>query len=220
MEFSFDKIKQFKFPLFFILLFVFLNSCSQNLPETKNVTSTMILDYKDEDSLPDTHLSFFVETNSNVTRADSIEIYSIKYDYRWKADDLIKIANNKRQWAGYSNFAIPEKLSKPDGNFIVKYIHADGEEREMNTYVSFNSKLYSAKATEIPEMMAEIKGRNYIAVFDKDGNLIIYGDKTKDLRNEESILKKYKDAFYTRDLWISNNSSILCLMPEVFLNKS
>lgn len=212
------KIKSNKILLSVFVLFGLL-SCSQNVPELKTVTTTAILDYATETSYPTARLSFFIETNSEVKRADSIEAYSKKYGYTWKTDNLIKIATSKKQWAGYTNFAIPETLSIPDGGYEVKYITADGEIAEANAYVNLDSKLLQAKADEIPEIMNEKHGRLNVAVFDKENNLIIYGEKVKDLRSEESILRKYKESVYYREVWATSGNSTLCLMPIVYLKK-
>lgn len=211
-----------KFSIFLILLFdlcVFASSCSQNVPEVKNVSTMAIFDYANNNDFPVARLSFFVESSSDARRAETIEVYSKKYGYTWKTDRLIKIATSKRQWAGYSNFAIPESLSIPDGSFVVKYHNADGESTESNAYVSFDSNFITSKVEDVPALMADKRGKLNVAVFDKDNNLLIYGEKTKDLRTEETILRKYKNAFYYRDVWTVGNNTMICLLPITYFKK-
>lgn len=208
---------------FVILLFAFFSfcnlSCSQNLPDLKSVNSSVIFDYSSEKSFPIIRYSFFVETVSDARRAESIEIQSKSTGYIWKCDELMKIANSKRQWAGYSNFVVPEGLSTPEGTFVIKYLSADGEEAQITTSLSYDNKFKSLTAEEVPEQIKEKNGKNNIAIFNRDSKLLYYGERTKDFKDEASMVRKYREAYYYRDVWITGNNSVMCLMPKTLIKK-
>lgn len=205
---------------FVFIFFSVLNlSCSQNLPELKSVNSAAIFDFATENSKPVVRYSFYVESTSDARRAEQIEVQSKKNGYIWKCDDLVKIANSKRQWAGYSNFVVPEGVTPPDGTFLIKYISADGEEAETSTFLSYDVKFVNITAAEVPEFAKEKNGRNNIAVFNRDNKILYYGEKTKDFKDEASILRKYREAYYYRDIWITGSNSVMCLLPKTLLRK-
>jgi len=205
--------------LIFALFSIVSLSCSQNLPEVKNVNSCAIFDFASENSKPSVRYSFFVESISDARRAEQIEIQSKKNGYIWKCDDLIKIANSKRQWAGYSNFVVPEGITPPDGTFLIKYISADGEEAETSTFLSYDVKFLDLTAAEIPDLVKEKNGRNNIAVFNRDNKILYYGERTKDYKDEAAILRKYREAYYYRDVWITGSNSVMCLLPKTLIRK-
>lgn len=73
MDINHSKLKISFFSILAILLFV---SCQQTLPELTQSNYSVIFDYKDEESLPTSRLSVFVESSSDVRRYNHIQVSS------------------------------------------------------------------------------------------------------------------------------------------------
>ncbi len=196
-----------------LILFI-LSSCSQNMPEIKNVNTAVILEYHDMNSLPSYRLSIFVDSSSDVHRSSHIEILSKNTGYKWECDSPVKIAGrNSRQWAGYTNFAVPDGSEIPAGMYDIKYMNADGESTESYFYISYDAECLSMKASETIEAMNSKGCRTNIALFDKDGILLYYGEQTPEFRDEASFLRNYSTAASYKKVLLASSSSLVCILP-------
>lgn len=197
----------------FVLSGIFMFSCSQNLPEAKYALPTVIFEYNTEDSLPKPRLSIFVESVSDVRRYSSISIKSIENNYVWDTDDIVKFRTGDRTYAGYANFVVPDGEEIPSGVYEITYINADDEKIDLRALVTYDSTFYQTKASEIPEYMKSKRGVSSIIIFNKNKEVMYFGEKREDLSNARKIWNKYKDAAFYQDVWSLSDNSVMCVMP-------
>lgn len=188
--------------------------CSENLPEVRSADYSLIFEYESENSYPTARLSVFVETLSDVRRADEIILVSENSDFSWETDDIIMLENSKKKWAGYTNFVLPEPEKIPEGRYSVTYIDATGEEVTADLNISYDKKLYSLKENQVNDYMIKNNRFKKIAVYDDLNTLIYYGEEEYDLNSNSKILNRYRSAAYKTVIWCNVNNSIICILPK------
>ena len=62
--------------------------------------------------------------------------------------------------------------------------------------------------------MAEKKGIEKIAVYDKEHILIYFGDRTEEFKTTRDIWNRYREAEYYQVIWYLRNGTIICIEPE------
>ena len=90
-------IKNF-FLFFFLILLVF--SCKQVSPEMRGVSTCVVFDYSDYQTLPQARLSIYVDSNSDVRRVDSIEINSLTTDLKWIIENIGSCLKRGKRFIG------------------------------------------------------------------------------------------------------------------------
>lgn len=211
---SFFKKKLTVFILIFAAVMALFISCSQNTPELTTTDYSVIFDYENAEALPEARLSIFAASASDVRRYERIRINSLETGFCWEVDNLTRLENEDLQWAGYTNLVAPENEKLPTGLYEITYFNADEKECTVNLEVNYDIGIYDVLLTGLAEYMAEKKGIEKIAVYDKAHILIYYGDRTEELKTTRDIWNKYRDAEYYQVIWYSVDGTVICIEPE------
>ncbi len=211
---SFFKKKLTVFILIFAAVMALFISCSQNTPELTTTDYSVIFDYENAEALPEARLSIFAASASDVRRYERIRINSLETGFCWEVDNLTRLENEDLQWAGYTNLVAPENEKLPTGLYEITYFNADEKECTVNLEVNYDIGIYDVLLTGLADYMAEKKGIEKIAVYDKAHILIYYGDRTEELKTTRDIWNKYRDAEYYQVIWYSIDGTVICIEPE------
>ena len=211
---SFLKKKLTVFILIFAAVMALFISCSQNTPELTTTDYSVIFDYENAEAVPEARLSIFAASASDVRRYERIRINSLETGLCWEVDNLTRLENEDLQWAGYTNLVAPENEKLPTGLYEITYFNADEKECTVNLEVNYDIGIYDVLLTGLAEYMAEKKGIEKIAVYDKAHILIYYGDRTEELKTTRDIWNKYRDAEYYQVIWYSIDGTVICIEPE------
>ncbi len=197
-----------------ILLYVlFMASCTQVVPEVKYSSLSVVFDYKDEKTLPSARLCVFVETVSDARRYESINVKCVQNGFTWDVNDVFKIKSYDRMYAGNTSLLVPEGEKIPTGLYDIVFYNADLEKVESQTTLNYDSEFYECKSGDIPEMMRKRGGRKNIAIYDKEGKMLYYGERTDKLDDTRKIWNKYRNAASFNEVWKLPNNSVICVMP-------
>lgn len=188
-------------------------SCSSNVPEIRSASASIIFEYANEDALPTSRFSVFVEAESDPRRFDSMKVESVSKDFEWETDDLDKIDGKNGKYAGYTNFVMPKGEKIPNGRYKVIYVNADEEEVEAEFYLDYNTKYYELKASQVADYMKNHNGINKIALYDENKIMLFFGERTDEYKTTRDIWYKFRDAQEFQDIWTSPNSSVICILP-------
>lgn len=188
-------------------------SCTQVVPEVKYSSLSVVFDYKDEKTLPSARLCVFVETVSDARRYESINVKSAQNGFTWDVNDVFKIKSYDRMYAGNTSLLVPEGEKIPTGLYDVVFYNADLEKVETQTNLNYDSEFYECKSGDIPEMMRKRGGRKNIAIYDKEGKMLYYGERTDKLDDTRKIWNKYRNAASFNEVWKLPNNSVICVMP-------
>lgn len=202
------------FSLFVFLTALFLLSCTQSLPEIRYSNLTVIFDYRDNDSLPDSRLSVFVESISDVRRYESINIVNNQNGFTWDVSQLIRVRSAEKMYAGNTNLKVPAGEMIPTGEYKIVYANADLEEVVSKGKLEYDSVFYETKASDIPDLMTQKKGLRYITIYDKSDKMIYYGERNAQLSDNRKIWNRYSNASYFHEIWILPDKSVICRMPK------
>ena len=196
-----------------LLSILLMASCTQVVPEVKYSSLSVVFDYKDEKTLPSARLCVFVETVSDARRYESINVKSAQNGFTWDVNDVFKIKSYDRMYAGNTSLLVPEGEKIPTGLYDVVFYNADLEKVETQTSLNYDSEFYECKSGDIPEMMRKRGGRKNIAIYDKEGKMLYYGERTDKLDDTRKIWNKYRNAASFNEVWKLPNNSVICIMP-------
>ena len=197
-----------------ILLSVFfMASCTQVVPEVKYSSLSVVFDYKDEKTLPSARLCVFVETVSDARRYESINVKCVQNGFTWDVNDVFKIKSYDRMYAGNTTLLVPEGEKIPTGLYDIVFYNADLEKVETHSTLNYDSEFYESKSGDVPEMMRKRGGRKNIAIYDKEGKMLYYGERTDKLDDTRKIWNKYRNAASFNEVWKLPNNSVICVMP-------
>lgn len=204
-----------KFIFFLLISFLFF-SCAQNLPAINSVTGTSIFDYESETSFPEMRLGVFVDVSSDVHRVASIKTVCLGNNFTWECQHPFQVTGNKKQYAGYTNFVMPENEGFLQGQYIVYYTDLNGNQESNMMNLSYDSKLLSMKVSELENYLTNHDGTENWAVFDSDSELLFFGEKNDNLRNLNDIWRRFPEAEYARTIWVLFNGRTMCILPVEF----
>lgn len=189
-------------------------SCSQNTPELSTTDYSVIFDYEKEDALPNARLTIFASSVSDVRRYEKIKITSLETGLCWEANNLVRLEADDIQWAGYTNLVAPENEELPTGQYEITYQNADEKECTITLDIHYDLELYEVLLSGLADYMAEKKGIEKIAVYDKEHILIYFGDRTEEFKTTRDIWNRYREAEYYQVIWYLRNGTIICIEPE------
>ena len=206
-------------PLFFIFLFL---SCAQNVPKLESTRKSVIFEYESEDAFPIARLSFFVETDKNVRRADKILLKNEETQYIWELEDLILFESVDRFYCGITNIQAPMGEKIPSGKYIANYVQLDGQENQISSFLKYDDKLYSMNYKEALEFFNDLILIKKIAIFDENNVLIHYGEKESKFETVRGIWNEYNNANYFYDVVFIKGNDVILILPRqnVELEKS
>ena len=201
----------------FILLIsvIFCISCSDSEPKVVASSSYVIFDYPDNLSNPSVRLAVFLETSSDVHRAQKFTLTSRETSFQWLCDEPVIFSNEKRKWAGYTDFVTPEDISLPGGFYDIQYV--DSQDRTYNTVVSVNYQEQFEKST-VDELDSLINGKfkENVALYDGENSVLYYGDMKDSWKTEKRIFQAYPAASYYRKCLVLSFSNSILLLPPVY----
>ena len=209
--------KKSRFFLIFAIL-PFLTSCSNVVCDVSDVQATVVFDYHDEDSLPDSRTCIFVKIDGDVSRTESIKIVNTENKYEWRVENPTLLQSKAGDWAGSANVRGEGENALPQGNYRLHYKNMAGEEAEMDFSVIYPAQFSEQQATDFPKALTDdsLTFSEKIAVYDKNGDLLFFGNIEK---NTDSILKKFPDADFIRVCYEDNSKKYMCFMPPEYLEK-
>ena len=187
-------------------------SCANTTPELLSSNATVIFDYRDDASVPQMRLSVFAETGSDVRRAEQIRIASQTSGYEWTEEEPQLIGSGNRQWAGYTNFAVPESQQFPQGQYDLFYTDAEEHTVQTSFSVAYPEKLTGSKSSDARSILGA-SAKEMLAVYMSDGTLIYYNTRKPEWKNDDSIWNDMKLASSIRICWTSSDGSVVCFMP-------
>ena len=191
-----------------------LISCSQNTPELSTTDYSVIFDYAGNDELPAARLSIFAASGSDVRRYERLRIKSIDTGLCWETDSISLLENDDVQWAGCTNLVAPEDEKLPVGRYEITYINADEKECTVSLDVRYDVDFYDVVLSGLADYMAEKRGIEKIAIYDKEHILIYFGDRTQELQSARGIWNVYRDAGTYQEIWYSRDGTVTCIGPE------
>ncbi|MBQ7158373.1 MAG: hypothetical protein IJS09_02965 [Treponema sp.] len=204
-------VKRFFFCLPILLAFSFF-SCSDANPQLILASGSMVFDYADENSLPQTRMAVFVQMESAVQRADSLEMESRDTGYHWRVSSPKLFQNGEKKWACYTNIQPPAKETIPAGVYDFRYIDATGEEAISSFIVAYPKNLLETKAGDVQKLLPSVTEN--LALYDKNNVLIFFGKTRSNWISNASILRDYPNAITKRRCLSADNNRVVCLMPE------
>ena len=200
--------------LTFIVFSAFFISCSQNTPEISFTDYSIIFDYEKEDELPAARLSVFAASGSDVRRYEKIRITSLDTGFCWETDNIARMESDEVQWAGCTNLVAPENEKLPVGKYEITYFNADEKECVVNLEVRYDIGFYDVLVSGLADYMAEKRGIEKIAIYDKEHILIYFGNRTEELQTTRDIWNKYREAEYYQVIWYTRDGKVICIEPE------
>lgn len=210
------KITIFSFILFFAGMF--FTSCSESEPEITDSVGYVVLDYFSESGTPSARISVFAETKSDVHRVDRIQLECVANKHKWICSDPLIFGNEKKQWAGYTDFYVPVSENVKSGMYELNYI--DAQENVVSRIINLNYDTDFLKMTGNQAALAEKKDfREEIAVYSESGTLLFYGMRKNNWRNDSSIFSSNRGAASYRVCYVSKVNSLVLMMPPVYKNK-
>lgn len=205
-----------KFSLGFFLCFfsIFVSfGCSQVTPEVISPEYSVIFEYNRDEKKPNARMSFFVEAVSDVRRFDSIKVICENGGYIWEFNDITRLENQNRQWAGNTNLVMPKNEVFPSGKYEITFKNADEKETSITMNVSYDSSFYSMDYHESEELLEKKNGTKKIAIYDKDKVMIYFADKNDSFNTSRGIWNLFSNAKYYQDIWMTPGNNIICIMP-------
>lgn len=209
------KINKVLIP-FFILFF--LLSCSQSTPVLTFTKWCVVFEYNN-DELPESRLSMFIEAGENVKRVERLIVSNESSNLSWTIEDLVLLQSADRLFCGYPNFVVQSEDRIPVGRYVITFVQADGTEKQISANVTYDEIFYNSKSQDIPRIMNEKNGSKKIAIYSQENDLLYYGDKKDSVETNEKIAKKYENALYYNEIWSTPNDTVICIMPEIFVRE-
>lgn len=210
---SYRKQLVFFLIILFISIFGFF-SCTDSVPRVQNVSCSMVYDFSDENSKPDSYLSVFASPECNVARIRSIKLVHEDTGLEWKCENPEKISGkSKKSWAGYSRFLPVAGESFPTGRYTFYFEDMAGNEEMGIFFINYPAGLSEATASEFP-LVLKVPNTLKITLYNDEDVVIYYGDMKKEWKESMSFIHEtYPKAVGYRYIYYANNGSILCLMP-------
>ncbi len=211
--------KTLAFFMLFLSSFLFaLLSCSASDPTFTSIESAIVFDYKDYSSEPASYLSFFVSSDSSFLRAKGMRLIHEQSLLEWDIEkpSVFKGVKNK-DWAGASNLVAAYGDSIPQGTYTLYYEDLAGQECEGTFSLSYPDD-FASKKLEDADFFSQQKKEVYIALFNKEKELIFFDKKRDEWTDFRSILLTYPTSAIMRYCYVVRDSNALCLLPEIDLN--
>lgn len=202
---------------FLVFSFGFFSSCNQVVPDIKYGTLSIVFEYKNENELPTSRLSVFVESVSDVRRYEKISVKALQNNFIWDTSSITKIKNSDKMYAGNTNLVVPNGEIIPNGEYKLTYYNADMESFEAKAYLNYDTEIYNKTVSEISDYMRKKGGKKNIIIYDKNEKVIFYGLRNEDLDDNRKIWNKYRNAYSYREVWKSQNNSVICILPVEYV---
>ena len=201
------------FIIVFILMYICISlSCSDSVPQIIQTDVNVIFDYSDENSAPSMHLSVFVQSDSDVRRVGNIVIENVSTGYQWGITSPEIIASADTEWAGYADLEPRDTEPIPQGSYKLEYTDSYGRKVETEFSVIYNKELVDSTSADIAKLLG-IGYESKIAVYTATHELVYFGKRKKEWKNNDAVFKDFKDASYMRICAVSSTDNTVCMLP-------
>jgi len=207
------KHSKFIISFFSFLIILLFASCQQTLPELTQSNYSVIFDFKSEESLPKARLSVFMESSSDIRRYNHIQVSSQEAELTWYIDEISRVTSNGVEWAGNTNLVVPESQEIPQGIYEIVYFNLDDKSDKEYIDVSYDTKIYSLTGDQIINYMKNKSAISEIVIYDADGNILYYGNKTSEFSNVRGIWNTYSNAETYQDIISLPGHYTICILP-------
>lgn len=199
--------------LIFIFSIFFFISCKQDNLGVSQVHAKLILEYKDNASLPHSRLSVFISSNFDTRKIDSLYIKDTSSDLFWETSNLFNFRSDDASYVGFSSFVVPdgELFSKGEYNLIVKA--KDGQENTSVFNLQYDESYFSMNAKDAEEELKKSGAKESICIYNEEDKVIYFGNRSDELQTNRDIWLKYNDAKRYNSVWIFENKSFMFVMP-------
>ncbi len=203
-----------------VVLAALFASCSDSDPELSGASGYVVLDYAAETALPTARLAVFAETSSDVHRVERLEVQCAENKYQWICTEPIVFANDKKQWAGYTELCIPFNERIQTGVYNLTYVDAQENAVSRTFSISYDDSFLAVPAESLREKLssASLSFREELALYDEDGMLLYYGMKRSNWKSDRLIFASNKKSAYYRSCLVSDGDTVVYMLPPVYKN--
>ncbi len=203
----------------FLLATLFFTACSQSDPSVLSVTGSVVFDFADDESAPDTRLSLFVQTDTASQRADHITAVHTESGLTWQIPEPRLIAGSDKNWAGYTNLRpAPGDVIK-NGSYSCLYVDAAGNEASTVVTVAYPEELLTATALTARDCI-KTAVTEYIALYTETDDLLFFNKRRSSWKSNADIAKDYRNAYTMRRCLVTANNGVVCLLPPEALKET
>ncbi len=203
--------------LFFAsLCALFLFSCADSTPDLAEVQPSLVLNYKNDDSLPESSLSIFVRTTSEAARVESILLESRNDGLCWLIENPKTLFANGEQFAYGKGIFPREGFSFSQGIYDLTYTDSAGNSVKTEFEFSYEKSLLNANLSKVQEMILD--STEFLALYDASQQLIFLG-KSK-WETDDDIQKSQTTAESRRKVVFSKENRVICLFPLEKIHKN
>ena len=195
-------------------LVILISSCSQVTPEIISPEYSVIFEYEDEKSNPKARMSIFAESISDVNRYDRIRIVCENGGYIWDFSEISTFTDKKRSWVGNTNLMMPQNQVFPSGKYELTFYNADEKETTEVINVNYDSSFYKMTSSESENLLKNKNAITKIAIYDKNRQMIYFGEKSSSFNSPRGIWNKFSNAKYYQDIIITPGNYVICIMPQ------
>ncbi|MCR4823638.1 MAG: hypothetical protein K5873_12290 [Treponema sp.] len=197
--------------IFLAFFSFFIFSCSDSEADVAIVTSSIIFDYYDNESLPSQRLAVFLQVTNDVQRTDSFTISHDKSGYSWNVVKPGIFRGMNKNYAYSANLSAPVGEYIPTGLYSVVYFDAAGSEDSVTFSVNYKEELKSSKASDCQQILGN--SIENIAIYDDAEELLFMGKAKSNWKTNANILKDYKLASTKRICYVNPGNTVICMMP-------
>ncbi|WP_178843807.1 hypothetical protein [uncultured Treponema sp.] len=190
-------------------------SCSQSSSDILSVKATAVFEYEDENSLPKSSLSVFVQSEGEAQRADFLKITRMAEsgeNYGWTVLYPVTFVETDKNWVGYPVLMAAEGKSVENGEYEILYSDVAGNAAQERFSVKYSEKILTSR----PEDVRRASGVNLselLVLFDKNMNMLFYATPKRTWRTNANILKDYSRAVYKRRVLTDSSGSLIIKLP-------
>ena len=202
--------------LFCLLLAVMFFSCAQTSPSVNYSNASVVFDYVNENDTPSSRMSVFIDLASDAHRSEYVRIESLSTGYAWEVYSPLKLESGEKKYTGYTNFVMPSGELFPQGQYRVIYTDANNESVESVMNVVYTKDFADLKASEAIGLIKTLGGTQYWALYDQSDILLYLIEKQGDSSDFENLWNKGSNVFSIREIWMSQASRTICIMPKKY----
>lgn len=196
-----------------------LSSCSNEMPSADYVKASVIVEYADENSLPEGRFSVFAGLSSDSRYARSISVVHEESGLEWNCiEPFLFTSNDSRKWIGCTRFSLPEGFAVPEGNYTLVYEDKGENESKLFFDLSPSDEYMSYKAGEYPKVLKNYSKR--ITLYSNSGELLYYGERKSSWKKNQDIFVDYSNACMSRDCYLVEGGRVLIILPPVDLENN
>ncbi|MBR1721953.1 MAG: hypothetical protein IJ727_05660 [Treponema sp.] len=193
-------------------------SCSDSEADVVSVSSTLVLDFNDNDSNPQVRLAVFFQLANEAQRSEHFVVTHEESGYSWTVSNPGIFSGLNKNYAYSTNLSVPEGEDFPTGAYSVIYYDAAGNEDEARFSVNYDKEILKSTVDTFRDFLSN--SNQNVAVYDEDGELLFMGKAKSSWKTNAAILKDYRLAEIKRVCYVTPGNAIVCMMPSENLRES